>query len=136
MNLISTLTNKWPLCPFSHRKLVTIEKISNNIVVVTQGHKRATVNKLWVRFPLDVKYLIFSFSRPGNEAMRGVEFRHRTHNTSRIPRKMQNRKSLNENSVLILNPQVPSAHYSAMYGIQREAKKNKVYNIRVMTGST
>ena len=45
------------------------------------GHKRVTVNVTGYRFDSysrKMKYLIFYFLRSGEEAKRGVEFRHST----------------------------------------------------------
>ena len=45
--------------------------------------------RLWVRFLFEeMKYLIFPFRRSGNEAKRGVEFRHITRYASRIRQKV------------------------------------------------
>ena len=49
--------------------------------------------KLWIRILLEeMKYLVFSFSRSGNEARykRGVVSRHSTRNAFKIRRKMWN----------------------------------------------
>ena len=52
------------------------------------------IDWLWVRSPLEeMIYLfrfIFYFFRSGDEAMRGVEFRHSTRNVSRTRRKVRN----------------------------------------------
>ena len=40
------------------------------------------------------KYVIFSFSCSDNEAKRGADFRHATHNASRIRRKSGNESDL------------------------------------------
>ena len=47
-----------------------------------------------------VKYLIFLFSRSGDEIKRGVEFRHSTSNASRIRRKARNVNVLMETEYL------------------------------------
>ena len=47
-----------------------------------------TVNGLWVRFPLEemkiFKMITILFLCSGNEAKRGLEFRHSTRNASRV----------------------------------------------------
>ena len=69
---------------------------------------------LCFRFPLkEINYLMFSFPRSGNEAKPRVEFRHSTHNASRIQRKVVN----GVKSVLI-------GRCGNVYGIQSEAEKN------------
>ena len=47
-----------------------------------QGHKRETVNApgCSLNWAQEMKYLIFSFPRSGDEAKRSVEFRHATRN--------------------------------------------------------
>ena len=48
-------------------------------------------DKLWVRFSLkEMKYLIFSFPHSGDEAKRGVEYRHSTRYVSIFLRKVGN----------------------------------------------
>ena len=44
-----------------------------------------------------MKYLIFSFSRSGKEAKRGVELHHSTRNDSRIRQKVEHVTCLNGN---------------------------------------
>ena len=57
------------------------------VAVVAQGHERLWTWRLCVHSSTrEMKYLIFSSPRSGNEAKRGVEFRHSTHNASIIRR--------------------------------------------------
>ena len=59
---------------------------------MTQEHKHVQqTRRLWIRFLLDkIIYFKFSFLRSGDEAKRGVEFRHSTRNTSKIQQNILN----------------------------------------------
>ena len=61
---------------------------------MAQGRKSATVNAISYGFDSheEMKYVIFSFPFSGNEARRGVEFRHKTRDIFRteILRKVGN----------------------------------------------
>ena len=50
--------------------------LANEGIVVTQGHQRAAVNAIGVRFQLEeMKYLTYSLPHSGNESKRDVKFR-------------------------------------------------------------
>ena len=91
-------------------------------------------NRLWVRFPLEKKkYLIFSFTRSGNEANRGNEFRHSTRNPSRIPRKVGNCRVLNGTESKHEVPRFPLLIlFYAIYKVK--LKKNGIVKTRALHG--
>ena len=61
--------------------------------VVAQGHKRATV-KVFPFLLEEMDHLLYLFPRSDNGAKHSVEFRHSTYNSSRIRRKVGNRRML------------------------------------------
>ena len=87
-----------------------------------QGHKRETVNATGCGFVshLGKKYFIFSFSRSSNEAEPYVEFRHSTHNNSKI------RWEAGNGNVLTLD---------YMRDIESTEKKYNIYTLKTIVSA-